>query len=277
MTGTSRTLVALAALSLPLSMSPEAHPIPACPPAFRMEVLVDGRAVPEYRANDARYVEALKGKEYAIRLHNPLPVRVGVALSVDGLNTIDARRTTPQEGRKWILDPGETITIAGWQTSMQQARRFYFTSEENSYATRLGQPGNQGVITTVFFRERTPIQVVPIEADTAKERRDAPSAPAPTRQAAAGGASANAMPKAEAAAPPADEYAATGIGDRTGHQVRLVHLDLESTPAATLTVHYEFRAQLVRLGILPPTIVDDPLARRRHATGFAPGFCPDVK
>ena len=81
-----------------------------------------------------------KGKEYAIRLRNPYGVRVAVALSVDGLNTIDARETTATEARKWVLDPYETVTISGWQTSQTEARRFEFTTEARSYGQALATP-----------------------------------------------------------------------------------------------------------------------------------------
>src|SRR4051794_24536838 len=54
-------------------------------------VLVRGESLPQYHARGRRYVEAQEGAEYALRLRNPLPERVAVALSVDGLNTIDAR------------------------------------------------------------------------------------------------------------------------------------------------------------------------------------------
>ena len=60
---------------------------------------------PRYRHDGRVYVEAQKGREYAIRLRNPYPVRVAVALSVDGLNTIDARETSADGARKWVLDP----------------------------------------------------------------------------------------------------------------------------------------------------------------------------
>ena len=49
--------------------------------------------------------------------------RVAVALSVDGLNTIDARHTSPWNASKWVLEPYETITIGGWQMSSERARR----------------------------------------------------------------------------------------------------------------------------------------------------------
>src|SRR5262245_53952278 len=118
-----------------------------------VDVLVGGAAQTRYAHDGRWYIEAHKGREYAIRLRNPYPVRVGVALSVDGLNTIDARETTAAAARKWVLEPYQTVVIPGWQTSRNDARRFEFTTEENSYGTALGKTANLGVITAVFFRE----------------------------------------------------------------------------------------------------------------------------
>ena len=89
-------------------------------------------------------------------VRNPLPVRVAVALSVDGLNTIDARRSSSWDSSKWLIEPYQTIRINGWQTSSSRARRFYFTTERDSYAAKLGRKSDLGVITAVFYRENTP-------------------------------------------------------------------------------------------------------------------------
>ena len=78
-----------------------------------VDVLVNGAPQRRYAHDGRWYVEALKGREYAIRLRNPYAVRVAVALSVDGLNTIDARETTAADARKWVLGPYETVTISG--------------------------------------------------------------------------------------------------------------------------------------------------------------------
>ena len=126
---------------------------------FNVEILVNGRPLDEYQARGRSYVEAIEGAEYEVRLRNPLPYRVAVALSVDGLNTIDARRTSAWNASKWVIEPYGTISIGGWQMSSQRARRFYFTSERDSYGAKLGQTANLGVISAVFFRERRPIPI----------------------------------------------------------------------------------------------------------------------
>ena len=226
-----------------LSASSVRHPI------GEVEILVDGAPQPRYAHEGRWYVEARKGREYAIRLRNPYPVRVAVALSVDGLNTIDARETTAAGARKWVLGPYETVTISGWQTSQLEARRFEFTTEASSYGQALGKTANLGVISAVFFRERVPA----ITQETSKDESTA---------------SANAK-RAD------DEFAATGMGRRTGHAVTQVWLNLEDRPAQTVNIRYEFRPQLVRLGILRPVPTADPLQRRERARGFEPGFSPE--
>jgi hypothetical protein len=230
-----------------------------------VDILVNGTPQRRYAHDGRWYVEALKGREYAIRLQNPYGVRVAVALAVDGLNTIDARETTAADARKWVLDPYQTVTISGWQTSQTDARRFEFTTEARSYGQALGKTANLGVISAVFFKERVR---APEASNEYTPRRAAPRSAAP------------AEPDAPAAAAGLDkrsddEYAATGMGRRTGHAVTRVWLDLDETPAQTVNIRYEFRAQLVRLGILPAAHTSDALQRRESARGFEPGFSPE--
>jgi hypothetical protein len=259
--------VALAA-ALPPVMS--ASPVPR--PADGVDILVDGAPQPRFAHDGRWYVEARKGREYAIRLRNPYPVRVAVALSVDGLNTIDARETTAAGARKWVIGPYETIVISGWQTSRTVARRFEFTTEEKSYGQALGKTANLGVISAVFFKERV-VRYAERPKDQARQRSEPamPSAPAPsTKQESAAGAAAAESPRREA-----DEYAATGMGRSTDHAVEQVWLDLEESPSRVVNIRYEFRPQLVRLGIVPPAPAADPLIRREGARGFEPGFSPE--
>jgi hypothetical protein len=250
-----------------ISASPQGHSV-AVGDVDIIDIIVGGARQPRYAHEGRWYVEAWKGREYAIQLRNPFPVRVAVALSVDGLNTIDARETTAADARKWVLDPYETVTISGWQTSQLEARRFEFTTEARSYGQALGKTANLGVISVVFFRERVPAITRDTVGDDRGRRIPAPasSAPAPPLSQEAASAAAK---RAD------DEFAATGMGRRTDHAVTQVWLDLEDAPAHTVDIRYEFRPQLVRLGILPPAPTADPLERRERARGFEPGFSPE--
>jgi hypothetical protein len=236
----------------------------SCPGGFNLAVLVDGSARPEYAARGNLYVEALRGREYALRITNPLGVRVAVALSVDGLNTIDARHAPNWESRKWVLGPYETTVISGWQVSGETARRFFFTGERSSYGAKLGETENLGTIEAVFFREKTRPQPVWRE-------RQSMNAPGAARDEAAEGRAGAAAPMKDQAAALSDDYAATGMGGRTRHDVYEVALELDPRPVATLRVRYEFHDALVKLGVFPDG--SDPLRRRESARGFD-SWCP---
>jgi len=246
---------------------------------FSVEVLVDGRPLAEYAARGRRYVEALENAEYELRIHNPTGSRVAVALAVDGLNSIDARHTSAWDAHKWVIEPYGTIHVRGWQMSSENARRFYFTTERDSYAAKLGQASNLGLITAVFFRERRPITIMPVtpserrppyKEDRAGDERAAPQA-GPTSRAESGRDAAKSAPYP----PPDDESAATGIGRSVRNDVQWIRMDLDSRPAGEVTIRYEYRASLVRLGIIPrdyprPGVLD----RRERAQGFEPKYCP---
>ncbi len=252
---------------------------------FLVEVLVDGRPVPEYAGRGRRYVEALENAEYELRIHNPLNTRVAVALSVDGLNTIDARHTSAWDAHKWVVEPYGTIYVRGWQMSSENARRFYFTSERDSYGAKLGQTANLGVISAVFFRERRPYPIMPVtpsqsrppyeKEDNTRDERSAPSTSAGEAARTEGGREGAKSRSVPSYPPPDDESAATGIGRSVRNDVQWIKMDLEPRPAGDITIRYEYRAGLVRLGILPRDYPrPDVLDRRERAKGFEPKYCP---
>lgn len=276
--------------------------------SYSMEILVDGRPVPEFFARGATYVEALRGREYSIRLRNHTSERIAVALSVDGLNTIDAKTTPAREASKWILEPWGTLTLEGWQTSSSTARRFFFTSEERSYGAWLGRTRNFGLVSAAVYRELRPRPapiVMPQEGGAG--RRDSKGEQM-RQEASPGGDSKGPAAKEQEPADPdgagrlsgtaaeesrsksqrrvvepkrdlSDDYAATGIGRAMGHQVQRVHFLTEDAPAAIMEIRYEFRDALARLGVLPEPcarLYEDPLERRERSRGFdGMEFSPD--
>ena len=253
---------------------------------FSVEVLIGGASTTEYAARGRRYVEALENAEYELRIHNPTSSRVAVALSVDGLNTIDARHTTAWDAHKWVIEPYGTINVRGWQMSSENARRFYFTTERDSYAAKLGQAANLGVISAVFFRERAPITIMratPAEPKRGvdKDARAPMSVPESNSTGSSAGASGdvtrseNKQRSAQPYPAPDDESAATGIGRSVRNDVQWIKMDLDPRPAGEVMIRYEYRASLVRLGIIPrdyprPNVLD----RRERAQGFEPKYCP---
>ena len=234
-------------------------------PNFELDVVVNGRPLQEYYARGRTYVEALQGAEYELRLRNNSSDRVAVALSVDGLNTIDARHTSAWNASKWVIEPYQTITIGGWQMSSERARRFYFTNERDSYGAKLGQTANLGVISAVFFREQrrvSPPYPISRNRDRAEPQM---SQDAPSSKSQAGAA------ESRAAAPlKDDDYAATGIGRNVRNDVYWVNMDLDSRSAGEVTIRYEYYSALLRLGIVPREQSREPLRRREDSRGFSP-------
>jgi len=221
-------------------------------PNFDLEVLVNGRPLTEYYARGRTYIEALQSAEYELRVRNNSADRIAVALSVDGLNTIDARHSSAWNASKWVIEPYQTITISGWQMSSERARRFYFTNERDSYGAKLGQTANLGVIAAVFFRERNrPVPITP-PSITRDKMESAPSA------------------RGQSVQRQDDDYAATGIGRNVHHDVRWVDMDLESRSVGDVTIRYEYYSALLKLGVVPRSREPYPLQRREDSRGFSP-------
>ncbi|HEU4770232.1 MAG TPA: hypothetical protein VFS77_22890 [Pyrinomonadaceae bacterium] len=202
---------------------------------FEVDVLVDGRRLSKCYERGHTWVEAIRNAEYEIRLRNPTRERVAVALYVDGLNTIDSSRTPPETASKWLMEPYQTITISGWQRDSDHASRFYFTTERDSYAAKLGVRGTVGVIWAAFYRERRrrPIPITPYPRPYPSDGRESES-PAEMRSSPEG-AMAGSANKSRAR-----DDAATGIGRSVRHDVEYVDVDLESRPSAEVTIRYEF-------------------------------------
>jgi hypothetical protein len=249
---------------------------------FELEILVNSNPAPEYFHNGKNYIEAIRDREYSIRLRNPFNRRVAVALAVDGLNTIDAQHTTALNAKKWVLGPYETILIEGWQVNQKEAKKFFFTSEEKSYGKWLGHDQDLGVISAVFYKEKNCVEVHPILSQEMHKSRSVGSlkdaGKAPIKSDEASDRSAMGLNEAVASPPPKDEYAATGMGQKRDHPIQWVSMELEPTPAMTIRLRYEFRPVLVKMGILPAPISRDHFCRREQAQGFKDQhFCPEPK
>jgi hypothetical protein len=253
-----------------------------------VRVLVDGRAAPLYQRDgawDRRYVQAFRGRNYALEVRNTSPRRVGVLIAVDGLNVVNGERsrlvsTEPM----YVLDPYETTVIRGWRTSLDDVRRFVFVDEQRSYAERTGQAnGDMGWIRVLAFRERQPLLGwdgfmkrefregnMPRRDDEVQRSEletPPPTAAAPRAQGGAAGTLDRAVPSApeagRAEAKAMDEVRAqrgmaceqsvpgTGWGEQRRDPVRQVEFTAERTAADRIVLRYEYESGLRALGIVP--------------------------
>jgi hypothetical protein len=271
-------VIAGAALAVPALSHPQG--LPETPSSLvAVSVERDGRPASLYPAVDGSgryYVEARRGSRYAVVLANRTAERIGVVLTVDGLNAISGQRDEGR-GRMYVLDPWQRTTVRGWRTSLEEVRQFTFVDEQASYAARSGKANaKMGWIEVAAYRERRPFvrhvpqvvrpepEYVGNEGDSARAKAEAAAEPAPdSAEAAAPSLLGRAAPRA---------YPGTGWGERRHDPVVLVSFDPASEPGERVTLRYEYRPALVALGVLPsrPPARDRLAERDRAEGGFAP-------
>lgn len=263
-----------------------------------VSVDVEGRMASLYPAPDGSgrfYLEARRGARYAVHVTNRSGRRVGVVLAVDGLNAISGEMEpaavggpAARPGRMYVLDPWADVTVRGWRTSLDEVRRFTFVDEERSYAARSDKANRKmGWIEVRVYRERdVPVWRRPwtpeIDSRRERERGDAPptgssqapessrdkAATAPPAAEAAPGARAQAEESRPTFGERSGAFPGTGWGAREDDPVTVVRFDAEPYAADTVSLRYEYRAALVRLGVLPSRLDDrDRLAERDEARG----------
>ncbi|MFC1585934.1 hypothetical protein ACFL5V_10340 [Fibrobacterota bacterium] len=217
---------------------------------YRFESYVVGDNLsrfPEARKKEKSWLQVEEGAEYSIVVNNPLPVRVAAAVTIDGLNTIDGKRTTPKKARKWIIEAHSSITLRGWQTGNSSLRRFVFTNQSGSYAEWKGKRDckpynrNLGVIGVAYFWNKA-------------ELKRAFNPPRPFAEKGTGKSSRSKSKRAPSAdseleAAPAEPRAGTGMGHKETHNVYEVafHYDTGMYHSrAVLTIYYEFARNVLQ-------------------------------
>lgn len=256
-----------------------------------VSVEVNGQPSPLYAAVDGSgryYVQAWRGAQYCVRLVNRSGERLGVLLTVDGLNAISGERSWPgARGRMYVLSPWDETVVRGWRTSLDEVRRFTFVDEERSYATRSGKASARlGWIEVEVYREARavarpwpywppytpdapypPYPPYPPSEDDAREKTQ--SEPEAKDDGAAGARDGYGARPAPPSAAPA--YPGTGWGPRADDPVRVVSFEPQAAPAERITLRYEYASGLRALGILPrPWWSWDRLRQRdRGQEGFA--------
>jgi hypothetical protein len=214
---------------------------------FQMEIVSDDSGEKTERFdNGTPSIEARPGERYSVRLYNPMPVRVAVNLTVDGLNSISGKPCGISDGPKWIIEPGSSITIPGWQVNGSEARRFFFTKKTRSYAAwREQETGrrltrNCGVIGAAFFWNRSELDAYFRSQNAWRDERMMNSA---TEGYGGRRDAALAAPAEPEAAPKAKQEAGTGMGERRTNPTVDVAFHYDSgmyRPEQALVVYYDF-------------------------------------
>lgn len=180
------------------------------------------------------YLEAHRGEEYVIQVHNRSARPVGLVIAVDGRNIISGKRSDlGSDERMYILAPYERREYRGWRTGRDQVNRFYFTDAPDSYAGRWGDYSAMGVIAVAAYAEDPGRYLDVPEYRNAKPR----SVPAPD-----GGRIAP-RHRGSTIEP------GTGFGDEEWSPSRRVDFEPRHKPFARYFLKYEWPATLCDKGI----------------------------
>ncbi len=100
------------------------------------------------------YVIGRKGERYSIALRNDSDARLEFVVSVDGLDVLDGKPAAVTKGG-YLLEPGQSMRVEGWRTSLNSVAAFRFGGVADSYAEKkFGDARNVGVIGVAIFEER---------------------------------------------------------------------------------------------------------------------------
>jgi len=206
-----------------------------------------GRRLPTFEHRGRTWVLGSMGERYLLRVRNDSPRRVEVVASVDGRDVVDGRPAS-LEKRGYLVAPYGELTVDGFRLSQDAVAAFRFSSVSRSYAARMGDARDVGVIGVAVFPEQErrwsppPLGALdgPPRAESSREAGPEPRAGAPA------GAGADAH-KARSPERP-------GLGTEFGeeHRSRVEHVAFVRAgerPEALLTLRYDDRRGLAALGI----------------------------
>jgi hypothetical protein len=246
-----RPALAFAAALLACASSPaRAREGPASRGPYSMEVVDEhGRGLAAFEHRGRTWVLGRLGERYLLRVRNGSGRRVEVVASVDGRDVVDGRPAS-FEKRGYLVEPWGELTIDGFRLSRDAVAAFRFSSVPDSYAARMGDARDVGVVGVAIFPERERRVVRPPRLGLGRgepggrsaDARDG-AAPAPAEEEAP----ASASPKARAEERPG---LGTAFGEEHGSHVEYVAFQRESQrPATTLTVRYDDERGLAAQGI----------------------------
>lgn len=222
---------------------------PARTSSYAVELVDEaGVPLPTFDHRGRTYVLGAAGARYLVRVRNTSPRRVEVVASVDGRDVVDGRPAA-FEKRGYLVEPYGAVTIDGFRLADDAVAAFRFGAVSRSYAARMGDARDVGVIGVAVFTERVPPRKPPLALPEPGEPRERASAPESRDRASA---------KAAPAAPSRGEAPASaerpGLGTEFGEEHRSVverapFVRESARPAAVLSLRYDDRDGLLALGI----------------------------
>ncbi len=270
-----------AVAALPRTALAHRYEAPARQGPYSLELVDDtGRVLPTFSHRERTFVLGVPGQRYRLRIRNGSGRRVEVVASVDGRDVVDGGMAT-WEKRGYLVEPFGETTIDGYRLSGDDVAAFRFGSVRDSYAARMGDARDVGVIGLAVFPERLPAWRRPpyTYQPYAREREDEAGRGEPRSEAvsppSAGGSAEAGPPQAPQARRSLDR-SRPGLGTEFAerHDSHVEEVPFEraaSHPAAVLTLRYDDRQGLLAAGVDLdpwPRGRPDEARRREYATPF---------
>jgi hypothetical protein len=213
-----------------------------------------GAVLPTFQHRGRTYVLGSLGRRYLVRVRNGSPRRAEVVVSVDGRDVVDGR-PSDWDKRGYLVEPYGEVAIDGYRLSEASVAAFRFSSVPRSYASRMGDARDVGVIGVAIFPERA--RPAPLALRDERSRGDrasseADKAAAPEAQ--AGGAAPAPSSEPSLGRRESKRAQRPGLGTEFAeeHDSPVVRVSFErasARPAAVLTLRYDDRQGLLALGI----------------------------
>jgi hypothetical protein len=132
----------------------ESRPLRSNAAGYEVKVLVDGSPASTFWHDGESYVLGHTGERYTIRVLNHSARRVEAVVTVDGRDVVDGKPGDFRSKRGYLVPAWGQVDIDGWRLSQSRAAAFRFSSVADSYAARMGNAREVGVIGVAVFPER---------------------------------------------------------------------------------------------------------------------------
>ncbi len=229
---------------------------------FSFKIESNGRVLPTYNHRGHTYIEGQWGDTYAIRVFNHTGRRVEAVVTVDGRNVISGLVGDYRKQRGYVIQAYDSVLIDGFRRSMEGVAAFRFTDIGDSYAARMGDATDVGVIGVALFKEKyikpKPRPRPPIAYDRRERRLGTGYGATKSRKAEPSAKSAphpvyEAEDMAESGRSHRPQNMGTEYGDYTyspATNARFVRQH-KRRPNAVLSLRYDDYGGLVKAGVFP--------------------------
>lgn len=215
---------------------------------YAVELIDDaGRTLPTFHHRGRTYVLGTQGARYLLRIRNQTGGRIEVVATVDGRDVIDGKPASVSKPG-YLIAPWGQVVVDGFRLSHDSVAAFRFSGVEASYAARMGNARDVGVIGVAVFTEAAPPPLA-YESPGVTRGGEKDDAQAPS---ASGASPSDRLSSAESEPRGKKERPGLGTGFGEQHQSHVVEVAFErasSTPAAMLSLRYNDRPGLLALGI----------------------------